>query len=79
MKKINNEFNAYITLKEISEIYKIQKATLHYYVLRGLLIPICTVAKTNLYDRKQATKIINEIKKNKRQKLSNIKSKFNIK
>lgn len=63
MRKIDKEPGAYITLKELSDMHKIPKVSLHYYVLKGALVPAFMVGKTNLFDKKDAMKIVDEILK----------------
>ena len=69
----------YITLKEIADLYSVPKVTINYYVLRGLLIPVFMIGKTNLFDKKSALKIVKEIMKEKGQNLDKVKNKLNIK
>lgn len=79
MRKIDKELGVYITLKELADAYELPKVTVNYYVLRGLLKPVFMVGKTNLYNVDEATKVIEEIVKKKRQNLTTVKEKLNIK
>lgn len=58
MRQINKEPGAYITLKELSVMYKVPKVSLHYYVLKGVLVPSFAVGGTNLFDKKEAIKLL---------------------
>lgn len=61
MRQINKEPGAYVTLKELAVMYKVPKVSLHYYVLKGVLIPSFDVGGTNLFDKKEAVKLLDTI------------------
>ena len=52
----------FITLLELSKIFKVKKATLIYYTQLGLLVPEIIAGKTALFDKTKVLKTWETIK-----------------
>ncbi len=66
----------HISLAELAAELKVNKSKLAYYFQLGLLKPVLTVGRMNLFDEKEAKQTIKEIEKFKKQglKLKQIKT-----
>ena len=53
----------FITLLELSKIFKVKKATLIYYTQLGLLVPKMIAGKTALFEEDKVLKTWKEIQK----------------
>lgn len=54
-----------VSLNELSKQLKINKSQLSYYCSIGLLRPQTTIGKMYIFDKKEATKVLDLIKKHK--------------
>jgi len=57
----------FVSLGDLALELGIKRSQLLYYKTRGLLIPISTISKTNLFDKVETIKAINKIQKLKEQ------------
>jgi DNA-binding transcriptional MerR regulator len=70
----------FITLLELSKIFRVKKATLIYYTQLGLFVPEMVAGKTALFDRTKALKTWETIKElRKKNTLSQIRVIFSEK
>lgn len=67
------------TLQDIAREMKINKSTLHYYTIKGLIAPVGTVGRTFVFEKDETVKRIKEIQRLKKSKgltLREIEEKF---